>query len=244
MSDAPDGVEAALAGLASRYCLCGGQVERLAKLLSLLEADSRAPTTVRSPERAVHVHVADSLAALELEVVRSAATIADLGTGAGFPGVVLALALGRSEVALVESQARKCAFLTDVLAHVGVANARVVCMRVEEWSEGVCRQDVVVARALAGQAVVLEYAAPLLRMGGALLDWRGKRIGAEEDAAMRAAEELGLRRAEVRRMEPYEGSREHHLHVYLKVSETPARFPRRAGMASKRPLGRSDRVRR
>ncbi|MDQ6812066.1 MAG: 16S rRNA (guanine(527)-N(7))-methyltransferase RsmG, partial [Actinomycetota bacterium] len=217
MSDSAEGVEAALATLATRYCLSVGQVERLARLLSLVEADPRAPTTVRSAERAVHAHVADSLAALELEVVCSAATIADLGTGAGFPGVVLALALERSEVALVESQTRKCAFLTDVLAHVGVANARVVCARAEEWREGVCRQDVVVARALAGQAVVLEYAAPLLRVGGTLLDWRGKRIGSEEDAAMRAAEELGLRRAEVRRMEPYEGSREHHLHVYLKV---------------------------
>jgi 16S rRNA (guanine527-N7)-methyltransferase len=84
---------------------------------------------------------------------------------------------------------------------------------------------------------VLEYAAPLLRVGGSLVDWRGALGRREEEAAARAAAELGLRRVDVRRVEPFAGAREHHLHVYLKLHETPARFPRRAGIARKRPLG-------
>jgi 16S rRNA (guanine527-N7)-methyltransferase len=107
---------------------------------------------------------------------------------------------------------------------------------VEEWSEGIGVHDVVLARAVAAQPIVLEYAAPLLRLGGALVDWRGKRDAEEERVAGEAAELLGLRRDSIRRVEPYEGVRDHHLHTYVKVRETPDRFPRRVGMAGKKPL--------
>ena len=95
----------------------------------------------------------------------------------------------------------------------------------------------VTARALAPQPVVLEYAAPLLRADGVLIDWRGQRAEAEERAALRAAAELGLERAEVRRVHPFAAALERHLHVFVKTTETPARFPRRVGVARKRPLG-------
>jgi len=234
---AAEQAEIALGRLAGRYGLSTRQREQLAALLTALEHDERAPTSVRRAEQAVHVHLADSLVALELEVVRGARTIADLGAGAGFPGLALAVALPESEVRLVESQARKCAFIAEIVAQVGLGNARVVCARAEEWHDGTAEHDLVTARALAPQAVVLEYASPLLRVGGSLVDWRGRRVAEEEDAASRAAEELGLRRAQVRRVEPFAGARDHHLHVFSKVEETPERFPRRAGVARKRPLG-------
>jgi len=232
-----DGAARRLEELAIRYSLAARQRERLARLLSILARDELAPTAVRSDEQAADVHIADSLVALELEVVRSADRIADLGAGAGFPGLALAVALPASELRLVESQRRKCTFMNDVLAALGVENARVVCERAEEWGEGVRQHDVVTARAVAAQPVVLEYAAPLLRLGGTLVDWRGKRVPRDEEAAARAADELGLRLVEVRRVEPFESATDRHLHVYLKVREPPARFPRRAGMARKRPIG-------
>jgi 16S rRNA (guanine527-N7)-methyltransferase len=227
----------ALASLAAQYGLGRRQHEQLAALLEVLAHDRRAPTSVRRPERAVDVHIADSLAALELEMVRSAAAIADIGTGAGFPGLVLAVAVSGSEVRLLESQARKCLFLREVIARIGVENARVQCVRAEEWHEGAERHDLVVARAVGPAPVALEYAAPLLRLGGTFLDWRGRRARDEELAAERAAGELGLGLVEVRPVAPFQGARDHHLHVYVKVRETPARFPRRAGMARKRPIG-------
>jgi 16S rRNA (guanine527-N7)-methyltransferase len=227
----------ALSRLADRYGLTEHQQGQLAAILEELAADELAPTTVRDPGQALDVHLGDSLVALDLEVVDSARVLTDVGAGAGFPGLALAVALPRSEVALVESQARKCAFIERVLRAAEVSNARVVCARVEEWREGLGGSDVVVARALAAQPVVLEYAAPILRVGGALVDWRGRRDAGEEAAAATAAEELGLRLAEIRRVEPYAGARDHHLHVFLKVAETPGRFPRRTGVARKRPLG-------
>jgi 16S rRNA (guanine527-N7)-methyltransferase len=213
------------------------QNAQLAQILVELSSEARAPTTVRDPDAALDVHLADALAALELTEVRSARTIADLGPGAGFPGLALAVALPLCSVALVESQARKCAFIERAAAAADIQNARVVCARAEEWPEGIGVNDVVTARALAAQSVVLEYAAPLLQVGGTLVDWRGRRNEAEEAAAAAAAGELGLRLVEVRWVEPYAGARDHHLHVYEKASETPARYPRRPGMASKRPLG-------
>ncbi len=203
----------------------------------MLERDEHAPTAVRGGERALDVHFADSLVALELDAIRTAGTIADLGTGAGFPGVALAIAQPATEVRLLESQRRRCEFLERLCARAGIENARVVRARVEEWREGASSNDAVVVRALAAQPVVLEYAAPLLRLGGTLVDWRGRRAPQEEQAALRAAEELGLRRLEVRAVEPFAGARDHHLHLYLKVGDTPERFPRRPGIAHKRPLG-------
>ncbi len=226
-----------LTPLAERYELEAHQIGQLDAVLDELAQNERAPTTVRNPEEAVDVHFADSLVALEVDRLRSARRIADIGTGAGFPGLPLAVALLASEMWLVESQAKKCQFLRRTIAAAGVDNVRVVESRVEEWSEGLGAHDAVVARALAPASVVLEYAAPLLEPGGVLVNWRGRRDSTQEAEAACAAEQLGLRRLEIRHTEPYEGARDHYLHVFEKVAETPSRFPRRAGVARKRPLG-------
>jgi 16S rRNA (guanine527-N7)-methyltransferase len=226
-----------LAALGVRFGLNDHQSDQLKVILEGLATDERAPTTVRDPERSVDVHLADSLVALEVDGLRSARRIADIGAGAGFPGLPLAVALPASEVRLVESQAKKCQFLRRAIAAVGVDNAHVAERRVEEWSEGLGAHDAVIARALAPAAVVLEYAAPLLEMGGVLVDWRGRRDPSGEAEAAHASEQLGMRLLEIRHTEPYEDARDHHLHVFEKVAETPSRFPRRAGVARKRPLG-------
>jgi 16S rRNA (guanine527-N7)-methyltransferase len=216
--------------------LTAGQQRQLTGVLTVLEEDEYAPTAIRTREHALQAHVADSLVALEIEDVAMAGSIADLGSGVGFPGLALAVALPSAHVSLVESQRRKCEFLERVCTAGAVENAHVVYARAEEWHDGIGRNDVVVARALAPQTVVLEYAAPLLRVGGVLVDWRGRREQVAQDAADHAASLLGLRRREIRRVLPFERATDRHLHVFVKHEATPARFPRRAGMARKRPL--------
>jgi 16S rRNA (guanine527-N7)-methyltransferase len=206
-------------------------------LVDLLERDGHAPTAVRDALQAVDDHLADSLVALELDAVRAATSIADVGAGAGFPGLPLAIALPDAYVWLVESSARKCEFLTRALEASGVTNAGVVHARVEEWADGRRRQDLVTARALAPLPVVAEYAAPLLRVGGVLVAWRGRRDSAAEAVAAAAASELGLEVVEPRRVMPYSAAQNRYLHLMSKVRDTPARFPRRPGVALKRPLG-------
>lgn len=226
-----------LSTLGERYGLDDRHLDQLDAVLNGLAKDEHAPTTVRDASLAVDIHLADSLTALELSAIHAAGTIADLGAGAGFPGLVLAAVAPGAEVNLVESQARKCAFIEWLRTVAGIENACVVCTRAEEWGEGLGRNDVVVARALAAQPVVLEYAAPLLEMGGVLVDWRGRRNIDDEADALCAAEQLGMRLLEIRRTDPYEGALDHHLHVFEKAAETPPRFPRRAGVARRRPLG-------
>ncbi len=228
-----------LASLRERYRLDEAQCWRLASVLDTIVADERAPTTVREPEQVAQTHLADSLVALEVEKLRQASNVADLGAGAGFPGLPLAIALPGANVRLLESQAKKCRFLRRLVAAAGVDNAHVVEGRIEELSDGAGAHDAVVARALAPQAVVLEYAAPLLELEGILVDWRGRRDAADEDGGVRAAAELGMERLEVREVRPFAQARDLHLHVFVKVAETQSRFPRRPGMARKHPLGRA-----
>jgi 16S rRNA (guanine527-N7)-methyltransferase len=206
------------------------------RLLELLERDAHAPTTVRDRAAAADVHVADSLSALAVPAVRSARRIADLGAGAGFPGLALAAALPDAHVALVESVGRKCAWLERAIEAMAMKNAEVVNARAEAWPAGLGANDLVTARALAPLNVLVEYAAPLLADGGMLVAWKGRRDRGEEADGAAAAEQLGLELAGVRAVQPFPAARDRNLHLYLKVGPTPNRYPRRPGMASKRPL--------
>ncbi len=227
----------ALQSLSRRYSLPLGAVDRLSALLDLLERDPLAPTTVRAPERAINDHIADSLVALELGVVRRAKAVADLGSGGGFPGLPLAIALPAAEVVMVDSNARKTGFVDRAIAACGLENARSVHARAEAWSQGLGQFDLVTARALAALDVVAEYAAPLLRVGGTLAAWRGRRDSEAEGAGSRAAAILGLEVTTIVPVAPYSGAQHRHIHLMRKTGETPGRFPRRPGMARKRPLG-------
>lgn len=227
-----------LVGLAKRYGLDDTAVRRLRAFGSLLVHDEFAPTSVRAPAGVRDDHLADALVALELEEIRSASTIADLGAGAGVPGLPLAVALPGTRVKLVEGNNRKCEFMARAIELLGLENAQTVYGRAETWKDGLGSCDVVTARGVAALDVVAEYAAPLLTMGGVLVVWRGKHEPQVEADGLRAAEILGLRVHEPVHVIPYDGAEHRYLHVMSKVRETPDRFPRRDGVARKRPLGK------
>ena len=223
--------------LAQRFGVPPAGVESLRAILALQAQDPTAPTTVRTPKEATDRHVADSLVALDLEQVRAARRIADLGAGAGWPGLALAAALPDAHVALVESAIRHCRYLERAVAAGQVANAEVVHARAEAWPAGLGAHDLVTVRAVASLPVLCEYAAPLLAEGGVLVAWKGAVEAAEAAAGAAAAAQLGLEPLEVRAVEPYPAAERRTLHVFAKVAPTPARYPRRPGMAAKRPLG-------
>jgi len=159
----------------------------------------------------------DSLRGLEL-VAREEDAVVDVGSGGGAPGIPLALSLPDREFVLLEAQERKCAFLR---AHAP-ANARVVHGRAEE--QEVDAFGVAIAKALAPPPVAAEWCLPLVREGGAAVLWVGP--SADEDHVARVAEQLNAR---------LEESPPGFL-VLRKLGATPSGFPRRAGMARKRPL--------
>jgi 16S rRNA (guanine527-N7)-methyltransferase len=211
--------------LAARY---GVDPEPLAALLDALDAEPDPPTTVADP---VDEHLADSLSALPY--LGSPARLADIGSGAGFPGLALAVASPSSHVTLIESQRRHAAVAERLGREAGLSNVSVLPLRAEEVRD---RFDVVTARAVAPLAVLVEYAAPLLADGGRLVAWKGARDAAEELGGEEAGRVVGLSLDRVVSVEPFPGAHSRHLHVYAKTAPTPDRFPRRPGMARKRPL--------
>jgi 16S rRNA (guanine527-N7)-methyltransferase len=225
--------------LCRRYGLGDVAAATFVRLLDALAAEPDPPTTVTDPEEALAAHIADSLAGLLVPALREAETVADVGAGAGFPGLVLAVARPDARVDLIESTARKCRTIERLAAACPLPNARARAVRAEDWAplEGAGRYAAVTARAVAPLAVLCEYAAPLLAQGGVLVCWKGAHRTDEERAAERAAGVLGLRAGEPMSVEPFPGAHSRHLHVFQKVEPTPDRFPRRAGMAVKRPLG-------
>jgi 16S rRNA (guanine527-N7)-methyltransferase len=217
--------------------------ETFQPLLEALAAEPDPHTTVADPEAALEVHVADSLSGLEVSELAAARRIADIGSGAGFPGLVLAIALPRAEVDLIESAGRKTAVIDRLIQATGLSNARSVTARAEDFARtpaalggGREAYDAVTARAVGPLAVLVEYAAPLLREGGVLVAWKGARDPLEEGAGAAAAEKVGMAVKGVVPVKPYPASENRHLHVFRKISPTPPGFPRRAGMARKRPL--------
>jgi len=207
-------------------------------LLEALAAEPDPHTTVNRPDEAARIHLADSLSALDLPAVAAASSLADVGAGAGFPGLALAVALPKASVVLIESMARKRGVIARLARRAELENAAIAGARAEDHArtDGASRYSVVTARAVAPLAVLIEYAAPLLTIKGSLVAWKGRRDAGEEEAGTRAGAAMGMELSEVRRVTPFAGARDRHLHVYRKFVATPERYPRRAGVARKRPL--------
>jgi 16S rRNA (guanine527-N7)-methyltransferase len=215
-----------------------GARERLQTVLDLL-AEERASVSSVVDKRAWQVHVADSLSGLEVPELRAAGRIADIGAGAGFPGLVLAVALPQAQVDLIESVGRKCEFIRRAAAAAEIANAAVRNLRSEDWAAGEGREayDVVTARAVGRLSTLAELASPLLRSDGVLVAWKGRRDPDEERQLDNAAEALAMAPEQIRDVGNRAGSEHRHLHVIRKAGPTPESLPRRPGMAKKRPRG-------
>lgn len=211
---------------------------QLETVLGLL-AQERASVSSVVDERAWRVHVADSLTGLEVAEVGAAGRIADVGAGAGFPGLALAVALPSARVDLIESVGRKCEFMRGAIAAAGIANATVLNTRSEEWAaaEGREAYDVVTARAVGRLSTLAELASPLLKPNAVLVAWKGKRDEDEERQLENAAAALAMRPEAVIDVGDRAGSEHRHLHVLRKSGPTPGNLPRKPGIAKKRPKG-------
>ena len=250
-----------LEGLCARFDLSGSQVAALQRYVDLLAGWRRANVTgVRSREEIVAALVGDSLGLLDVPAldVSSGARWLDLGAGAGVPGIPLAVALPAVEMTLLEATRKKCEFLVAAVAAAGLAErGHVVCARSERYAataasagEGRLRPSeapavgagreafaVVLARALASLAVVVELGAPLLAPGGLLVASKtSATIERERAAGEAAAGACGLALREVSRLSR-SPLRERAAAVFTKISPTPDWLPRREGVAGKRPLG-------
>jgi 16S rRNA (guanine527-N7)-methyltransferase len=218
--------------------LTAAQRRSLETVLALL-AEERASVSSVVDQRAWKVHVADSLTGLEVPDLREAKRIADVGSGAGFPGLVLAAALPDAEVDLIESVSRKTAFIQRAAEAASIPNAFALTARAEDIARGEARgtYDVVTARAVGRLSTLAELASPLLRESGILVAWKGRRDEEEEQQMERASASLAMTPEQILDVGHRAGSEHRHLHVLRKSGATPPNLPRKSGLAKKRPKG-------
>jgi 16S rRNA (guanine527-N7)-methyltransferase len=211
---------------------------KLEAVLGLL-GEERASVSSVVDQRAWKVHVADSLTGLEVAELREAGRIADVGAGAGFPGLALAVALPDARLDLVESVGRKCEFMRRAIEAAGIANASVLNSRSEDLAatDGREAYDAVTARAVGRLSTLAELASPLLKPNGVLVAWKGRRDEEEEKQLLNAAEALAMRPEQILDVGDRAGSEHRHLHVIRKAGPTPDNLPRNPGIAKKRPKG-------
>ena len=204
------------------------------------EANARFNLT-RVPEEiseAVDRNYLDSACALKIGLLSDAQRIVDVGTGAGFPGIPLAILLPEREFTLLDALGKRVEFLREVIDRLGL-NARAVKMRAEEAGRSAQMReqfDLAVSRAVAPMRVLAELMLPLVRVGGGMLAYKGPGLGEEMEAAQTALELLGGRAAGVFPAEIPGRDWRHALAQIEKVRATPEKYPRRVGIPEKRPL--------
>ena len=214
-----------------------GDEDRLAVHLdALLEANERFNlTAVRDPEQAWVRHVADSLSLVPFVAEAGVREAMDLGSGGGFPGIPLAIAMPEVQWTLVESVGKKARFLQETIERLGLANVRVQQARAEDlaaFKTGVREQmDAVACRAVGGLASLVELAVPLLKVDGLLLAIKGEKAPEEIAAATRALRELHAEVAATHRTPT--GT----VVAVRKLAKTSRLYPRGQGLPARKPLG-------
>jgi len=206
----------------------------------LLEHNPRAGlTSLTDPVEIAVKHYLDSLTCLLVRDLAPNEEIADLGSGGGFPGMVLAIARPEARFTLVDSSAKRTAFLRAAAEALHLPNATVVTARAEEVGQDPDhreRYDVVISRAVAPLPVLLEYCLPLARVGGQVIAMKGPDVADELTASAQALRTLGGRLAATHRLELPQGLGARTLLLIDKANPTPSRYPRRPGAPAKRPL--------
>ncbi|HHY46254.1 MAG TPA: 16S rRNA (guanine(527)-N(7))-methyltransferase RsmG [Firmicutes bacterium] len=235
-------VDALISG-ASKFGLSlrPAEVEALVTMYrALVEWNKRVNlTSILEPRSVAIRHVVDSLTCLLAAEFSEVKSCVDVGSGAGLPGLPLALHCPEVEMTLVEAVAKKASFLEHVAGLLGLANVRVIQARAEELGrENSYREtfDMAVSRGVAALPVLLEYCLPLVKVGGRFIAMKGPDVDREIYQASAALGELGGRVSGIREVELPEGMGIHTLVVVEKVGVTPGKYPRRPGIPAKRPI--------
>lgn len=223
--------------------LTDAQIALMEHFGRLLEGYSAANVIgTRYYARIMEDHVLDSLSCLIVPSFERAQSMVDVGTGGGFPGIPLKIARPSLNSCLIESTAKKTMFVRSAVSDLGLEDVKVLNARVEDVGVDPlhrARYDVATSRAVSSLAVAAEYCVPLIRLGGHVIAMKGRMTNTELEEGKQAASMLGARMVEVVPVPLLAEVRaeERCLVVLEKVQETPARYPRRPGVASKRPLG-------
>ena len=197
-------------------------------------------TAVRDRDEALQKHIADSLSCVFMEEYEAAENVIDIGTGAGFPGVPLAIVSPDKKFTLVDSLNKRLRIIDELTGELGIKNVTTVHGRAEDVGkskEHREKYDICVSRAVASLDVLCEWCLPLVKKGGYFVAYKGENVSRETEDAANAIKLLGGKIAEIRKVQTEEESISGHVLVMIKkVKNTPSKYPRQAGQARKNPL--------
>ncbi|MCK4354305.1 MAG: 16S rRNA (guanine(527)-N(7))-methyltransferase RsmG [Dehalococcoidia bacterium] len=200
-------------------------------------------TTIIGYQEAQVKHFLDSISVISAltkeEMYKADFSIIDIGTGAGFPGLPLKILLAEPRLVLVDSTAKKVAFLRCVTRELGLDNVEIVCGRAEEIAHlPLYRQrfDLALSRAVASLPVLAELALPFCRIGGKFVAQKKGEVEQEMKKAVKAIETLGGKLGQVKRIELEGLSDGRYLVIIDKIYPTPEKYPRRPGVPGRRPI--------
>lgn len=197
-------------------------------------------TAVSEDEETVDKHFIDSLTVLRYGIIRENTSLIDVGTGAGFPGMVLAMTMPSIQVTLLDSQQKRLSFLDALADRTGVQNVKTVHARAEDGARKAElreRFDYAVSRAVAPLNVLCEYMLPYVKIKGYALCWKGPALKDEMAQGGKAVRLLGGR-MEMPVSCPVEDRDWNHMILPVqKVQATPVQYPRKAGTPKDKPLG-------
>lgn len=210
-------------------------------LEALQEWNPRVRLVADAGEEAITGHIIDSLSIFTSGLIGGEEIVADIGTGAGFPGAPCGIVNPKLRVTLIESARKKTDFLEKLIARLGLDNIRVLNGRAEDLArdQGTRESfDVVLVRAVGGLAEIAELALPLLRKGGSMIaqKGRGEQVAREIEESAKAINMLGGNAPEIFMVNSSFIAGERRLVIVKKTAPTDTRYPRRAGMPRKHPL--------
>ena len=197
-------------------------------------------TAVTDDEEMLDKHFIDSLTVLKTGILPETGKMIDVGTGAGFPGMVLAMACPKLSVTLLDAQQKRLAFLEHVARETDTPNAGMIHARAEDCArKPELREqfDFAVARALAPTNILCEYLLPYVKIGGYALCWKGPALKEEIDSGRKAAHLLGGSLEMPLSCQVEGRDWEHMILPVRKISHTASVYPRKAGTPKNKPLG-------
>ena len=206
----------------------------------LVDWNQKMNLTGIEEEKEVYVkHFLDSVSAIKNNYIKDNMSLIDVGTGAGFPGLPLKIALKSLNVTLLDSLNKRINFLQEVCKNINIFDVDFIHGRAEDFGKDENYRekfDIATARAVAGLPVLMEFCVPFVKLGGYFICLKGPNADLELEESKNAMEILGVEFIEKIDVKLPEYDLNHNILVFKKIKSTPEKYPRKAGKPSKSPI--------